>query len=108
MRTITIAAVLLFATAASAEEPGDRALSLRQVQYVNTAAVADPDKLASPRHSTNWAQDELVGDALGSWMGVHNGRWEMYDGVHTKGEPTIGGTFKKGAAVIQLRWRSDE
>ena len=108
MRTLIIAAFLLFATAASAEEPGERAPSFRLAQYVNTAAVADPEELAPPRHGARWEQDELVGDALGGWLGVHHGRWEMYDGVRTEGGPTIGGTFKKGAAIIQLRWKSDE
>jgi hypothetical protein len=108
MRTLMIAAVLLFATAASAEESGERAPSFRLAQYVNTAAVADSEKLAPPRHGARWEQDELVGDALGGRLGIHNGRWEMDDGARADGGPIIGGTFKKGAAIIQLRWKSDE
>ena len=108
MRTLIIAAVLLFATAASAEEPGDRAPSLRLAQFINKAAVADPENLAPPRHGAGWAQNELLGDALGGWMGVHNGRWDMVDDVITEGGPTIGGTFKKGAAIVQLRCHPDE
>ena len=108
MRTLIIAVFLLFATAASAQEAGERAPSLRPAQYANTAAAADLEKLAPPRRGARWEQDELVGDALGGWLGVHKGRWEMYDGVLTEGGPTIDGTFKKGAAVIQLRWHPDE
>jgi hypothetical protein len=106
MRALPIAVFLLFATAASAQEPS---VPLRLV--ADTPAVADPEKLLPLRRDAPWAHNELLGDALGRWLGVHNGRCDMFgDTLAVTGErgPTIAGTIRKNAAEIQLRWRPDE
>jgi len=55
------------------------------------------------------ARGELLGEALGRRLGVHNGRWDMFDATLAgKGGPMIAGTVRKNAAEIQLRWRPDE
>ncbi|MGA7676015.1 MAG: hypothetical protein WCA78_13335 [Rhizomicrobium sp.] len=109
MRIILIAALLSSATAASAQEASDRALSLRMAPFEATSA--DGEKLSSSRRDAVWAQGELVGDALGNWLGVHNGRLDVFvKSLAAAGEngPTIAGTIRKNAAEIQLRWHPDE
>ena len=111
MRTIPIAVFLLFAAAASAAEPGDGAISLRLAQDVRKEAIADPERPSPPRHSAVMAQDELLGDTLGRWLGVRDGSWDMFADTLApagKGGPTIAGTIRKNAAEILLRWHPDE
>ncbi|MGC9953725.1 MAG: hypothetical protein ABSD21_05570 [Rhizomicrobium sp.] len=111
MRTLLIAVFVLFATAASAEEPSDRALPLRLPPDTHKAAAAAPEKLSPPSHDAFWVQDKFLGDALGHWLGVHNGRWDMFEetlATTDEGGPTIAGTVRKNRAEIQLRWHPDE
>jgi hypothetical protein len=104
MRTTFIAMLLLSATAAFAGDPNSRGPSEWQDKSDDTALTS-----ASLRQTSPWLHNRLLGDAIGDWMGVHNGRWDMYDGALTRdGGPSIAGTFKKGAAVIQLRWHPGE
>ncbi len=103
MRTIFIAMLLLSVAAAFAGDPNSRGPS----EWQDKSGSA-PLNSISLRQTPLWVRNQMLGDALGDWLGVHNGRWEMYDGVLVEGGPTIGGTFKRGAAIIQLRWRSDE
>jgi hypothetical protein len=104
MRTTLIAMLLLSATAAFAGEPNRSGPSEWQDKSGSTLLIS-----TSLRQTSPWVHDQMLGDALGDWLGVHNGRWEMYDaGLAEGGGPTIGGTFKKGAAVIQLRWHPGE
>jgi hypothetical protein len=106
MRALLIAAFLLFATAASAQEPS---VSLRLA--ADAQAVTVPEKLLPSRRDTYWVHNELLGDALGRWLGVRNGRWDMFaetPAATDEGSPTIAGTIRKNAAEIQLRWRPDE
>jgi hypothetical protein len=59
---------------------------------------------------------ELLGDALGNWMGVKAGRWDLFHATlfddGTAGDeansPVIAGTIRKNAAEIQLRWHPGE
>ena len=103
MRNSFIAILLLSATAAFAGEPNRSGPSEWQDKSDSMLLISAPLRQPSP-----WDRNQMLGDALGDALGIHKGRWEMYDGVLMKGGPTIGGTFKKGAAVIQLRWHSDE
>jgi hypothetical protein len=103
MRTTFIAMLLLSVTAAYAGDPNSNGPSEWQSKADSTPLIDSP-----PRQTSPWLRDQMLGEALGDWLGIHNGRWEMVDGVLAEGGPTIGGTFKKGAAVLQLRWHSDE
>jgi hypothetical protein len=104
MRTTFIAMLLLSATAAFAGEPNSRGPSQWQDKSDSTLLIS-----TSLRQTSPWNRNQMLGEALGNWMGVHNGRWDMVDGVLTEdGGPSIGGTFKKGAAIIQLRWHPGE
>jgi hypothetical protein len=103
MRTTFIAVLLLSVTAAFAGDPYRSGPSEWQDKSDSTLLIN-----TSLRQTSPWAHDQMLGEALGDWLGVRNGCWEVYDGVLTEGGPTIGGTFKKGAAVIQLRWHSGE
>jgi hypothetical protein len=103
MRTTFIAMLLLSATAAFAGEPDKSAPSQWQDKSDSTLLIS-----ISLRQTSPWDRNQMLGDALGDWMGVHNGRWDMVDGVLTEDGPSIAGTFKKGAAVIQLRWHPGE
>ena len=103
MRTIFIAMLLLSATAAFAGEPNKSAPSEWQDK-----SDSNPLIITSLRQPSPWDRDQMLGDAMGDALGIHNGRWEMVDGVLTEGGPTIAGTFKKVAAVIQLRWHPGE
>lgn len=103
MRTIFIAMLLLSTTAAFAGDLNRSGSSEGPGKSDSTLLVT-----TSLRQNSPWDRNQMLGDALGDALGVHNGRWEMYDGVLTEGGPTINGTFKKGAAVIQLRWHPGE
>jgi hypothetical protein len=103
MRTIVIAMILLSATAASAGDLNRSGPFEWRDNSDRTLLIS-----ASLRQPSRWDHHQMLGDAMGDWLGVHNGRWDVYDGTLMKGGPTIGGTFKKGAAVIQLRWKSGE
>ena len=108
MRAILIAALLLFATAASAEEP---VVSLRLAAGRQDPFVPVPVSLSSLRPDAPWARTELLGEALGRRLGVRNGRWDMFDARLApagKSGPTLAGTVRKNRAEIQLRWRPDE
>ena len=108
MRAVLIAAFLLFATAASAEEPS---VPLRLAVDIHKAPAAAPEKLSLSRRDARWEHNELLGDALGQWLGVHNGRWDVFAetlAATDESGPTIAGTIRKNAAEIQLRWRPDE
>ncbi|MDE2133104.1 MAG: hypothetical protein KGM97_10400 [Alphaproteobacteria bacterium] len=104
MRTVLIVAALLSA-AAAAQDMGDHAAPLRLV-VLSRAIGANPGKLMSQRQA-RWPQDELLGDALGRWLGVDHGRWDVFPQTLAMGDggPVIAGTFRKNAAEIQLRWR---
>lgn len=107
MRTILIVAILLSATAA-AQDMDDRAVPLRLV-VLPRAIGANPGNL-TPYRQARWPQDELLGDALGRWLGVDNGRWDVFPQTLAAGDggPVIAGTFRKNAAEIQLRWHPGE
>lgn len=106
MRAVPIAALLLFATAAHAEEP---AVSLRLAGGRQDRPVSQAENLSPPRRDAHWAHGELLGEALGRWFGVHNGRWDMFDATLAgEGGPMIAGTVRKNTAEIQLRWRPGE
>ena len=67
------------------------------------------ENLSPLRRDAHLARGELLGEALGRRLGVHNGRWDMFDATLAgKGGPMIAGTVRKNAAEIQLRWRPDE
>ena len=107
MRALPIAALLLFATAAHAGEPG---ISLRLASARQTAPSARPENLP-PRREVRWERSELLGEALGRWLGVRDGRWDLFDASLLQpgeGGPVLAGTVRKNAAEIQLRWRPDE
>ncbi len=108
MRIVLIVAILLSATAAAAQDMDDRAVPLRLV-VLPQAIGANPGKLM-PHRRARWPQDELLGDALGRWLGVDNGRWDVLPQTLAAGDggPVIAGTFRKNAAEIQLRWRPGE
>ena len=109
MRIILIAALLLSVTAACAQEANVRALSLRMAPA--KAASADGETLSPSRRDAPWARDELMGEALGRWLGVHNGRWDVFAeplAAAGEGGPTIAGTIRKNAAEIQLLWSPDK
>jgi hypothetical protein len=103
MRTTFIAMLLLSATAAFAGDPNRSGPSEGPDKSDGTLLISTSVRQPSP-----WDRNQMLGDAMGDWLGVHHGRWEMYDGVLMEGGPTVGGTFKKGAAVIQLRWHPGE
>jgi hypothetical protein len=103
MRTTFIAMLLLSATAAFAGDPNSYGPSEWQDKSSGATLSSTFRLQTSP-----WVHDQMLGDALGDWLGVHNGRWDIYDGVLTEGGPAIGGTFKKGAAVILLHWHPGE
>jgi hypothetical protein len=108
MRAILVAALLLFATAASAEEP---VVSLRLAAGRQNPFAAASQSLSPLRREARWAHGELLGEALGRWLGVQNGRWDMFDASLApagKSGPTVAGTIRKNTAEIQLRWRPDE
>jgi len=106
MRAVSIAALLLFTTSAHAEE---QAISLRLTAGRQDRSVLQAENLSPLLRDAHWARDELLGEALGRWLGVHNGRWDMFDATLAgKGGPMIAGTVRKNAAEIQLRWRPDE
>lgn len=106
MRAVPIAAFLLYATAAHAEEPAvSFQLTAGQLDRIGLRA----ETLSPQRRNADWAHSELLGEALGRWLGVHNGRWDMIDATFAgQGGPMIAGTVRKNAAEIQLRWRPDE
>jgi hypothetical protein len=106
MRASLFAACLMSVSAAAAEDLNARAhpLPLPLNEQRNAARQADPPKR------------EVLGDALGNWMGVKDGHWDVFDaalfddgtsGSEAKG-PTIAGTVRKDAAEIQLRWHPGE
>jgi hypothetical protein len=103
MRTTFIAMLLLSATAAFAGEPNRSGLSEGPDKSDSTLLISTSLRQPSP-----WDRNQMLGDALGDALGIHKGRWEMYDGAVMEGGPSINGTFKKGAAIIQLRWKSGE
>jgi hypothetical protein len=106
MRALSIAAFLLFATGASAQEP-----SVSLPLAAGAQPAAGPENPPPSRRDTYWLHNELLGDALGRWLGVRNGRWDMFArtlAATNEGGPTIAGTIRKNAAEIQLRWRPDE
>ena len=106
MRTILTAVLLLSATAALAGEPGGRAPSPLPDNNSSMLPADTSQRMASP-----WKHNRLLGDALGDWMGVHNGRWDVFNvNLAEAGEngPKFVGTIHKGTAEIQLRWRPDE
>ncbi|MBU6299288.1 MAG: hypothetical protein KGJ79_16695 [Alphaproteobacteria bacterium] len=70
-------------------------------------AEAGPAYLRTPPRDLQWTRNRLLGDALGTWLGIHNGRWDMFDEPAGEG-PAICGTVRKNAAEIQLRWHPDE
>lgn len=93
---VCLFALCLFATAASAEDAHDRALPL-------------PAADKSLERAAPWSHRELLGDALGHWLGVRDGRWEMFDEpLADDGGPVLAGTIKKNEALIQLRWHPGE
>jgi hypothetical protein len=109
MRKLRVAAFLLSATAAFAGDTNFHVLQLPASPDGATKpgfAEAPP-----PRQAPLWLNNELLGDALGRWLGVKNGRWELFsETVALMGDsgPTIAGTVNKNAVKIQLRWRPGE
>jgi hypothetical protein len=92
--------ILLFFGSAAAAEPLDLAVTLPDFE-------ACAETLCPARHSP-WERRELVGEAMGRWLGVRNGRWDAFSGKlfeEFENGPVISGTIRKNAAQIQLRWR---
>ncbi len=106
MRIYVVAAVFFASAGAAAGDMNGGALPLQaDVRNINTRSADQPP---SPQ-AAQWTRNRLLGDALGAWLGVRNGRWEMFDEVLTPEDgPAISGTIRKNAAEIQLRWHADE
>ena len=51
---------------------------------------------------------EKLGDVLGNLLGVHDGRWDLLSDSAAEDGPVLAGTFRRGAAEIQLRWHPGE
>lgn len=65
------------------------------------------ETLCAPKHSP-WEKRELLGEAMGRWLGVKDGRWDAFNGKlfeDFENGPVISGTVRHSAAQIQLRWR---
>jgi len=102
MRAFLVAAFLLITAAASAGDVDLRAHSWRP-DGPKTSALSAPAK--------PWMQHQMLGDALGNLLGVHDGRWDLFTETVTDEEengPAIAGTIRRGAAEIQLRWHPGE
>jgi hypothetical protein len=98
MRALLMA-LLLLGPAAASETAG---LTMPPLEI-------DPclDKLC-PAPPSPWQKRELLGEAMGRWLGVRNGRWDAFDGKlfeDVVDSPVLSGTVRKNAAEIQLRWR---
>jgi hypothetical protein len=108
MRAFFFAACLMSVSAASGEDLNTRAhplpLPLKDQKNATSGGRANPQSR------------ELLGDALGNWMGVKDGRWDVFnaalfdDGTPSgkTNSPTIAGTVRADAALIQLRWHPGE
>ncbi|MDE2183433.1 MAG: hypothetical protein KGJ78_10475 [Alphaproteobacteria bacterium] len=97
MRIALAAALVLVAIAAEARE----------------TSPSPPSSIARAEQAPNpdpWRQKELLGDALGRWLGVRNGKLDVFEDrlSNEPGYPIVSGTIRKDAAEIQLRWRADE
>ncbi len=108
MRAVLIVAILLSAAAAAAQDMGDPAAPWRLVVLPRATGAIPGNPM--PYRRARWPQDELLGDALGRWLGVDNGRLDVFPQTlaASDGGPVIAGTFRKNAAEIQLRWHPGE
>lgn len=108
MRASLFAACLMSVSAAAGEDLNARAHPL--------PLPLDGQKSATYAGRTDPPKRQLLGDALGNWMGIKGGRWDLFhaalfDDGTPGGEansPTIAGTVRADAAVIQLRWHPGE
>ncbi len=98
MRRLVLA--LLLIGPAAAAEPLNLSLPLPDFELCF-------EKLCPVRPSP-WEKRELLGEAMGRWLGVKGGRWDAFNGKlfeDFETSPVISGTIRKNAAQIQLRWR---
>jgi hypothetical protein len=95
-----LALVLLLVGPAGAGEPLDFATPPLSIERC-------VEQLCPVPHS-RWEKRELLGEAMGRWLGVQNGRWDAFNGKLFEDfdtSPVISGTVRKNAAEIQIRWR---
>ena len=106
MRKVLIPAFLMLATAAQAEDMGNRAYPVN-LPPDHRRVMATP----LPPVYMPWSKGELIGDRMGRWLGVRDGKMDVFDQDLTlMGEdgPVLCGTIRKNAAEIQLRWHPGE
>ena len=106
MRKVLIPGFLMFATAAQAEDMGNRAypVNLPPDHRRDMATPLPPVYLP-------WSKGELIGDTMGRWLGMRGGKLDVFDQTLAfMGEdgPVLSGTIRKNAAEIQLRWHPGE
>ena len=99
MRVFVIAAFLSTIAAASAGELDGRS---------HAWLPDDPKSPAPYAPAKPWLGREKLGDVLGNLLGVHDGRWDILSDAAAEGGPVLAGTFRRGAAEIQLRWHPGE
>lgn len=105
MRRLVLLVLFLGPAAAADENAAGGKIDLKLPPPPNIRLCSQT--LCAPTHSP-WEKRELLGEAMGRWLGVKNGRWDAFNGKlfeDFENGPVISGTVRHGAAQIQLRWR---